>query len=40
MNKNVHTLLAVASGVALAGLIMHFGKDLPVISQAREGFGG
>lgn len=27
-----------AIGVVLAGLILYYGRDLPVIKQARQGF--
>lgn len=30
--------LAAAAGVIVAGLIMSFGSDLPIIKDARNGF--
>lgn len=33
-------ILVVVAGVLVAGLLLQYGKDLPVIKDAHEGFGG
>ena len=38
MEKFAKAMLPVAAGVILAGLILHFGKDLPGVAEARLGF--
>lgn len=38
MNTEIKKALVVTLGVALAGLVMKYGKDLPIIKQAKQGF--
>ena len=39
-NVPVKGIAVGAIGVLLAGLILYYGRDLPVIKTARDGFGG
>ena len=38
MSKDFKMVGLVAAGVVLAGLIMYYGQDLPVVGDARNGF--
>lgn len=38
MKPNIAKVLAVTAGVVVAGLAMKYGKDLPVLKQAKQGF--
>lgn len=36
--KDIKFVLLVAAGLAVGGVVFHYGRDLPVIRDAREGF--
>ncbi|MEQ8585933.1 MAG: hypothetical protein RLO01_01875 [Thalassobaculaceae bacterium] len=38
MKGNLKSVALVAAGVMLAGLVMYYGRDLPVIGDARNGY--
>lgn len=38
MNKHLVTMGVVAGGVILAGLAMYYGRTLPILEDARNGF--
>lgn len=39
MNKTmIKGVFIAAAGVVAAGLAMHYGKDLPILGDARRGF--
>lgn len=40
MDTLVRNALVTATGVIVAGAILYFGRDLPGIKQARNGFQG
>lgn len=40
MKDGVKAVAIVLVGVILAGLVLQYGKTLPVISDARNGFAG
>lgn len=40
MNKDMKMFVIVLAAVIVAGVILNFGEDLPLLEQAHEGFGG
>ncbi|WP_274757337.1 hypothetical protein [Pseudemcibacter aquimaris] len=40
MNKEIKGVLLTAAAVLVAGLILKYGEDLPLIKDAKDGLGG
>ncbi|WP_275671292.1 hypothetical protein [Paremcibacter congregatus] len=40
MNNQIKGVLFTVAAIIAAGLLLQYGKDLPLIKDAHEGFGG
>lgn len=40
MKFDQNSVISTAIGVLAVGLVMYFGRELPLLKQARMGFGG